>query len=464
MSCISSIFCRCFLSILGIGLAAGTAGAHPPQAPVSQPAQPSQVPSSQAPAAKPPIFNRANEVLPSWLRVRGEFRGRLEGFEGAGFTAGRDDLYWLNRFRLNATVTASPLLSFQVQAQDARVARKQIGPTGAPFKALFDLRTAFADIGHAKTPVAVRIGRQELAFGEQRLVGHVSWLNAARTFDGAKVTLRGRGVVVDAFGASVVRILDGRVDRSGNGNRFLGAYAVASTLVPQGTVEPYVFWRADRNLRTELNAPGDLQVATVGVRLAGKLPSAFEYGIETAFQTGSLGSDSVGAWAGHYQVRTPAGPRGFRLTTEYNYASGDSDPTDGERGTFDQLYPTPHDKYGLADQVGWRNIRHARVGVELTPAKGWPVSSNYHSWWLAETRDGLYAAGSGLVARIASGAASSHVGQELDVQLTRALTPQIQIAAGYAHIFPGGFLKQATPGASYSLPYAMVTYVFLAER
>ena len=50
------------------------------------------------------------------------------------------------------------------------------------------------------------------------------------------------------------------------------------------------------------------------------------------------------------------------------------------------------------------------------------------------------------------------------VQVTRALTPQLQLAAGYAHIFTGDFLKQATPGASYSHPYVMATYVFLAER
>jgi len=48
--------------------------------------------------------------------------------------------------------------------------------------------------------------------------------------------------------------------------------------------------------------------------------------------------------------------------------------------------------------------------------------------------------------------------------VARAITPQIQVAGGYAHIFTGAFLKQATPGAGYSHPYLMVTYVFLAER
>ena len=420
---------------------------------------------AQQPAAKAPLPNRLNEVLPSWLRVRGEFRERMEGFDGLGFVEGREDLYYLSRLRLNATITATPWLAFQAQAQDARVGKKTVGPTGAPFRAPFDLRMGFADIGNAQSRVAVRLGRQELAYGDQRLVGHVSWLNAARTFDAARVTFRSKALQLDAFGASVVRILDGDFDRSGNGNRFAGVYATAPSLVPHGSVEPYAFWKRDRNLRTELGTAGDSSLTTVGVRWVGRLPANIEYNTDTAIQAGSLGTDDISAWAGHYQLRTPAHGRfAVRASSEFNYASGDADPTDGTRGTFDQLYPTPHDKYGLADQVGWRNIRHLRAGIELSPWKGLPIAANYHSWWLNEKRDGLYNAGGALLARVASGAASSHVGQELDIQATRALTPRIQLAAGYAHIFTGDFLKQATPGASYSHPYVMVTYVFLAER
>jgi len=50
------------------------------------------------------------------------------------------------------------------------------------------------------------------------------------------------------------------------------------------------------------------------------------------------------------------------------------------------------------------------------------------------------------------------------VQVTRALMPQLQLAGGYAHMFTGAFLKQATPGQSYSYPYVMATYVFLADK
>jgi hypothetical protein len=438
-------------------------GAFAQQSPDSAP---SAVPAAQAPVVpRVPLPNRLNEALPAWLRLRGEFRERMEGFDGASFDDSREDLYWLTRVRVNATVTASRHVSFQAQVQDARVARKAVGPAGAPFRAPFDLRTGFADIGAAAGPLTVRVGRQELVYGEQRLVGHVSWLNAARTFDGVKATIRTPVFSIDAFGASVVRTLVDAFDRSGNGNRFAGAYATTTRLIPQGAVEPYIFWKRDVNLRGELGGTGTLQHATIGVRLAGRLPARLDYGVELAVQRGSLGTEDVEAWAGHWQLRESLpGPGAVRLAGEYNYASGDADPADGVRGTFDQLYPTPHDKTGLADQIGWKNVHHARAGVEVTPLRALPVSVNYHAWWLAEPRDAVYAVNNAVVARAAGGAASRHIGQELDVQVSRALTPQLQFAAGYAHVLPGAFLKQTTPGASYSHPYVMATYVFLAEK
>jgi hypothetical protein len=432
----------------------------------TSPAAPAVV-QTPAPAAQavPPIPNRLNELLPGWLRLRGEFRERMEGFDGAGFSGAREDLYWLTRVRVNATVTPSKHLSFQAQVQDARVARKTVTPTGAPFKAPFDLRTGFVDVGSAAGPLTVRAGRQELVYGEQRLVGHVGWVNAARTFDGVKATMRTAAFSVDVFGSSVVRTLVDEFDKSGAGNRFSGAYATTTKLIPQATVEPYLFWKRDVNLRGELGAVADLQHSTIGVRVAGRLPARLDYGIEVALQRGSLGDEDVEAWAGHWQLRESLpGPGTVKLVGEYNFASGDEDPADGVRGTFDQLYPTPHDKTGLSDQIGWKNIHHARAGLELTPLKALPVSVNYHSWWLAESRDAAYAVNNSVVARVTTGAADRHVGQELDVQVTRAITPQLQFAAGYAYVFPGAFLKETTPGASYSHPYVMVTYVFFSER
>ena len=146
-----------------------------------------------------------NLQLPSWLRVGVEHRGRLEGFSGSGFAADREDLYWLNRFRVTARFAMRPWLSAAIQAQDARVEGRNGPVTGAPFRDQFDLRLAHVDVGSVeKSRVAVRAGRQELVFGDQRLVGHLNWLNTARSFDALRGVFRHKKIRIDGFAASVV--------------------------------------------------------------------------------------------------------------------------------------------------------------------------------------------------------------------------------------------------------------------
>jgi hypothetical protein len=454
--------------LFGLGLAAA-AGAQQPEPAAAQAPQASEQAAAQTPGPRPdlpPFPNRFNELTPAWLTVRGEFRDRMEGGTNIGYADGRDDLYWLNRFRFDVNIKPRPDFAVVVQAQDARVLAKDVGPTSVPFRNPFDLRQAYADIGDAQKGVlSVRVGRQEMFFGEQRLVGHLNWVNAARSFDGVRATYHTSGFKLDAFATSVVRILDNEFDKSGNGNRFLGVYGSATNWIPKATVEPYMFWRHDTLQRDERGNLGNLSVATIGTRWVGKLPAGFDYGLEMAFQTGTLATDSVGAWAGHWIAgKTLGGPWKIRVAEEYNFASGDSNPSDGRRQTFDQLYPTGHDKLGLADQVGWRNIRDLRSIVELTPARGWPITGSVHSWWLADTHDALYNAGGAVVARVPGGAVGSRVGDEVDAQLSHALTPQVQLAAGIARVFPAEFLDRVTPGASYTYPFVMVTYVFLAAR
>ena len=281
------------------------------------------------------------------------------------------------------------------------------------------------------------------------------------------MTYRSKPFQLDVFGSSVVAIDDTSFNESDfDSSQFYGAYGAATHAGAQGRGRALSCSIASAATSApELGPLADLQSATIGVRWVGALPAGLDYNTEVAFQTGSLGQDDVRAWAGHWQLReTLNARRGVRLFGEYNFASGDGNAKDGRRETFDQLYPTGHDKYGLADQVGWKNIHHLRAGGEVLVRKGLVLSSSFHSWWLADAHDALYNAGGAVVARVAGGAANRHVGQELDAQAAFSVTPQLQIAGGYAHIFPGAFLKEATPGASYSAPYLMVTYVLLAEK
>jgi hypothetical protein len=434
-------------------------GAQTPQDAQTSPSQ--VVPPLQRPAEPPP--EPPAHALPDWLRVGLEHRGRLEGPRGIGFHEGRDDAYWLNRFRIDVRMKPAERLLFHVQAQDAQVFGRNVKPDAPPFQDTLDLRIAFAEIGRiGGAPVSVRLGRQELAFGEQRLVGHVSWTNTARTFDAARVTVTGKGVRVDGFASSLVAVHDRQFNRSRQGEDLHGVYAAIGTLLPRTVVEPYVFMKTADGVLSERGERASLRSATIGARAAGTLPARFDYNTDVAIQRGSLETDMIRAWASHVAVgRLLVPKRAMRVFGEYNYATGDADPHDGVRGTFDQLYPTPHDKYGLADQVGWRNIHHVRAGLELKPHRQLSVASGYHSWWRASTADAMYAAGGAALVRALTGVMASHIGQELDVQGTWVASPRVQLHGGYAHIFPGAFLREATPGRRYSAPYVMVTSTIL---
>jgi len=404
-----------------------------------------------------------NRELPRWLSFSGEYRARVEGFSNGGFRDGNDDAYLLSRFRVNMRIQPASWAKFFFQGQDARVYWKSQTPKAPPFQDSMDLRQAWVEFGDAeKKSFALRVGRQELVYGEQRLVGHVSWLNTARSFDAALAQFHHGNIRVDAFAAAVVSVRDGEFNRRADGNNFHGLYGKIDKVVPKGLLEPYLFWRVAPSVRAESGTSGKLNFFTPGFRFVGALPRGFDYSVEMAFQRGDFAVDRVSAWAGHWRVGRVFPNLRFtpRLIGEYQYASGDDNSRDGVRGTFDQLYPTPHDKIGLADQVGWRNVSAVRLGVEMKLTKKLLLTPNYHNIWLASRFDALYNVAGVAVARSVSGAAGRHVGQEADLQLAYPLAKSIHLSGGYAYLFSGRFLKTTTPGKNYSLPYLQVVYSF----
>ena len=425
------------------------------------------VAEAQAPpqtvVTKPQLATAGVGALPAWLNIGGQLRARAEGYTGGGFKPDNSDAYVLTQVLLNARVHTSRATSLFVEGMDARAPWKNKAPAGPPFRDHTDLRQLYFQAGADNGPRVLRAGRLELTFGDGRLVGSLPWANTERSFDGVRGSISGADYRVDVFTASVVKIIQDKFDRNIPGNNFYGAYSSFTKLVPRSAVEPFFFWRRQSGLTTELGAPGIMNFGTLGLRAVGKLPASFDYDTQLAAQSGSLGDESIRAWAGHgllgcTLIRMLLSPR---LWAEYNQASGDASATDNKRGTFDQLYPTGHDKYGLTDLVGWQNMKHARGGLDLAIAKGWSATARYSSYWLADPHDALYSGGGAVLARSATGAAGSYVGQEVDVITSGRLLPQgLGLSAGLGHFVPGTFLKNTTLGRAYTYPYAMLTYDF----
>lgn len=402
-----------------------------------------------------------NKHLPKWVQFSGEYRVRVEGFSNLRYQPENDDHYWLNRVRLNTRILPTNWLRFHIQAQDSHVFWNGRAADAPPLQDTADIRLAYADIGDPdKGLLSLRLGRQEISTGEERLVGNSNWGNTARSFDAVKLTWRYSVMRLDFFASSVVAQRDGAFNRHVDGDDLHGMIGVIETRGHK--IEPYAFWRLAPRVRAETGPVGKLDSKTVGFRSAGKLTKSVDYVTEMAVQAGRWGPEPMGAWAGYWRVSFPLAddPRVPRLRFDYNYSKGDSDPSDGRHGTFELLYPTPHDKYGLADQVGWKNVHHWSTVAEWKLRRTWTGQIKHHAWWLASKKDGVYNAGGVLIARDPSGQSGRYVGQEIDVQLLAPLSRQVQLGGGVGHIFPGTFLKRTTPAARYTFPYVMITWAF----
>jgi len=416
-----------------------------------------------APPAAATSSNTAHSAIPGWIHFSGELRSRMEGVTGNGFKPNADDLYMLTRVLIGMRIQAKPWLKFMVQGQDAHVFWKNQHPAAPPYQDTFDLRQGYVELGDTeKMTFGLRVGRQELNYGDKRLVGRSHWANASHSFDAIRGTFRHNGFRLDAFAASVVKIRDLQFNESTPGNYIYGLYAGTRKLVPQATFEPYFFWRRSSGLLTETGTPGTLNFGTYGFRWVGKLPAHFDYGTEMARQAGSLGTDTIDAWAGHWLVGYTASRARFtpHFYVEFDYATGDHNPTDGHRGTFDQLYAVNHDKFGLSDEVGWRNIEHLGGGIQFKVKSNWQLAVKHNVWWLADSHDALYNASGNAVARVPSGAAGRFVGQESEIVTTYTFPHQVETSAGFGHIFPGTFLLNATPGVSHNFTYTQLMYTF----
>ena len=179
------------------------------------------------------------------------------------------------------------------------------------------------------------------------------------------------GYLVSVFASSVVPGDKSDLHNALAGNTMYGVYGSFQDIVPKAGFEPYVVWRvapSSAELPETLNRR-HLNEVTIGLHWKGDLPDAFEYDTEFDGQTGSRGSSSVAAWSGYASVsktfrKVAATPRVF---LEGNYASGTKNPNGHTWNTFDQLYPSNHNKYGFDDLVGRRNLEQFRTGVEEDP-------------------------------------------------------------------------------------------------
>jgi len=377
------------------------------------------------------------------LQYRFEFR---DNFDWDRTRDDRDGFHLLRtRFQVTWTV-AAPLQVF-LQVQDARLWGLHVTDR-SPFQNPLDVHQAYLDIRWGpKEAVIFRIGRQKLSYGDERLLGGFEWSNVAQAFDAARLMTRAGAWSLHAFvGRRVVPRPD-RLDRWDRQDTLGGLYTTWTRppmnldlyLLYRHTTRPVVF-----HSRME---PGTLREPTLGFRVRWpRAPGRVDATVEGAFQTGRYGRQDIRAFAwaavGGYTWDVWGRPR---AGLEVDWASGDRDPGDGVRETFDNLFPTNHPHYGYMDFLGWQNMWDVRLTASLNPHPRWSVEANLHRMGLHRTTDALYNAARRAVRLAAGPVEASTVGSEVDILIRWTPSARGQALLGYSRFWPGAYLRQTGP-------------------
>ncbi len=383
----------------------------------------------------------------------------------------------------------SPWLSFLVEGRSSYSFGDERYNATAPGKALadddgpIDLYQAYVLIGNPKeTPFQFKIGRQELNYGDQRILGSAKWLNNPRTFDAVKGTYKTDQVSVDLFASSVVYIRDNHLNESNFQDALYGVYVTLPKVSDSQTVETYLFsHNVERGISTDdwsqisapLRFPGAQDIYTAGLRFKSK-PKAFgpwDYTIEGMYQFGNRtavfpattvaaalaaprleqSAYAVIAQFGYTFADQWAKPR---LAFIYSYASGDKNPNDNKSETFQNLFPSNHSLYGNMDLTGLQNMEDFRISYSVKPLPTLSIAVDAHLQYLASTSDFWYnaagaprnvttvAVGSGKGYRI-NPSYSDELGKEVDITAGWSAAKYVLLEAGVSHFFRGSYVKES---------------------
>jgi hypothetical protein len=336
--------------------------------------------------------------------------------------------------------------------------------------------------------LSLKLGRQELVYGDQRTLGHFRWNNNARTFDAVKLRYQSKYFGVDAFTGGLVYNDNHNFNRSHiNVDHFSGLYFNFPTLSTNSLVEAFVYSRnvTVGSARVNVDAannpyagvaapfrnPAKQDLYTGGIRLKSKPGGygAWDYGVELMHQFGNRANTGPVALS----AAVAAAPRlrqdayaailqgGYtwtdtawqhRLGLTYSYASGDKSSTDQTSQTFQNLFATTHLFYGYMDLNSLQNLNDLRLAYTFKPKNNLSVGLEGHLHSLDRTTDSWYnvagVARAGGTANLGNGYAisptfSKQLGQEIDVYTGWHFIPSTQLEIGVSRYFRGNFIKQS---------------------
>ena len=331
-------------------------------------------------------------------------------------------------------------LFFQLQSSNAN---GRINPNRLENNPL-DFHQAFFDWNFIPT-LTLRVGRQELSYGSQRLIAVRELPNNRAAFDGLKWFWKTNNLKSDIFYTHPVAnqnaIFD---DRFNKDTKFWGSYTTFNKVPFLKNIDFYYLGLWKREAVFD-DAFGKELRHSFGTRIW-KNEGNWRYDFEGVYQFGKLENQTIRAWTissnTAYQFKNMKFKPSIGLKTEV--ISGNKTYADETIETFNPLFPRGA-YFGLAALIGPSNLIdfHPYVNLEINPK--FSVAFDCDVFWRYSKNDGIYAPN---VQLIYSGenTAEKFIGTQLGAEINYQYSDRLSFKLEATWFQSGSFIKDVGTG------------------
>ncbi|MCD6586095.1 MAG: alginate export family protein [Desulfobacteraceae bacterium] len=392
-----------------------------------------------------------NDAGDWYVSFGGQARWRFDSFRNYNFgkKIPNDDNYFLQRYFAHADVHMGNHFRVFTELKSAFVNEYDLagGPRPASLHNEIDVHSVFADITLELTDdlgLLLRGGRWEMNYGVGRIFGCRNWSQLRRPLDGVKIHLAyNQDWWIEGFWANWVEVKKYKFFNDANYDMEIwGAYAhIDQKSGLPFNFETYVL--AKDKLDT---ANGDDRRTTVGGRIFGGIEGlSLCYDIEGGYQFDYSGDVNVSA--GFFAIESSYTFKTVKttpwVTIGFDWASGDSDPTDDKIKTFEGVSPYGHYYFGYIDEFGRQNIISPWASIGCKPFKNLTTTVFGHWFWADESEDGIYSpCNCTKTLRTGGEDVNNYIGFELDLYAKYKFNHHLIGLVGYGYLWAGSYVDE----------------------
>jgi hypothetical protein len=416
-----------------------------------------------------PVWNLHDALkLPDWLSVSVEHRTRYETMANsfrASSKGGDQQIAFFTNLWLEARLGQ---FRFGTEFNDARELGSDSGsPITNSQVNTADFTQAYIawseqNLFHDGIGIEFIGGRQTMNLGSRRLVARSYFRNTNNNFTGGRLRLTDYShwqlntfvtMPVLRFPSSATNLLNDvhQFDQEDTHTLFSGAFLEVYNLAWNINSEFYLYHLDEGD--SPRNLTRNRRYLTPGARFFIKpAKGEFDFQLESIGQIGSVRATTANtdgkklehlAWMQHFDAGyTFDMPWTPRLALEYDYVSGDKNPTDNKDQRFDTLYgPTVFEfgPTGIYNGFARANINTPGYRIRVAPRADVQATLAHRAYWLAQSKDSWGTSG----LQDKTGRSGDFVGHQLEFNVRYDFNSSLNFETGWTHLFKGQFAKKA---------------------